>query len=601
MQKIPTIKKIVFSVVFFIIILLLLCCTEFFLRLHNYGINTEPFIIKKNIPELYIDNQALLSKYHTSGRDVLSDAKNIFPVKQSDRTLRGFVIGGSTAQGYPYTSNQSFSKILELALNSSKHYDRVDVVNLGYSAMSSFYVQDMVKKISKYDPDFIIIYSGHNEYYGTVSATTGGTYFSKSLYLNLKEIKLFQLLFNLLSKKEAQGAFKKNLMNEQFNNQRISTDSYVNSFAEIGYRKNIKKIIDHTERKNIPIFFVEPISNLIDMPPFASIEEKSEDLLFRNIKNAYDAGDLNYLNEMLIENKNLIDNSQSALLNYIVGLSKMKLSSDNFLYYLSKAKDLDSIPFRAKIGIVDELSKHGEIQKEHVKFIALTKILTDKYGSEIFGNKIFIDHLHFNMAGQKILGSVLAEEIGRYFQFSEKELNTMSDFINNKKLLNRVLNQTEFTEIFPYWSVSSIIESAPYINMEIKFKLPEVSELFPENQLAQNRALEEEMFKNVKNTDEIFEFIYNYYFKNDFSKCLPFINNLIYSYPGNPSGYTMLGEYYSMFDVTEKNMKLITSNYFKALYLSDFDNKIYTKFRSYLKRNNRDILIKQLDSMYKNN
>jgi len=49
--------------------------------------------------------------------------------------------------------------------------------------MSSYYVKDLAAKLRKYAPDFIVVYSGHNEYYGTIGALTGGNYFTKNLYL----------------------------------------------------------------------------------------------------------------------------------------------------------------------------------------------------------------------------------------------------------------------------------------------------------------------------------------------------------------------------------------------------------------------------------
>ena len=95
-----------------------------------------------------------------------------------------------------------------------------------------------------------------------------------------------------------------------------------------------------------------------------------------------------------------------------------------------------------------------------------------------------------------------------------------------------------------------------------------------------------------------FIYIYLYYLKNDLSKCLPFIDYMKFSYPGSPAGYLMTVEYYSMFELNESTIKIIVDNYFKALFLTDYDENIYNNLRSFLDKNQKADIIKQLEFMY---
>ncbi|MBI9098857.1 MAG: SGNH/GDSL hydrolase family protein [Spirochaetaceae bacterium] len=599
MQKLSKQKKTAFSFVFLFIIILFFMGMEGVLRLIDYGDNYTPFLIKQNIPDYFVDNQSFISKYHPAGKIVSTTAKNFFPVSRTKQSLRGFVIGGSTAQGYPYPANQSFSKILETALSASGHYDQVSVVNLGFSAMSSFYVKDAVAKIMDYNPDFIVVYTGHNEFYGTISGTTGKSYFFKNLYMALKEIKLFQMLFKLSTLKKRPEGVQENLMAQQFRNNQISADSEINNIAGKFFRKNIQALIDVTSRGGVPVFFIEPVSNLIDMPPFLSQTDIDDEKLFSLLYNAYNHSDSAALEQLLINNGSQIENSTSAHISYLTGLIKMKLDQKDFLPYFIRAKDLDAAPFRGRTSLIRELTEQDSLSRENVHFIPLSKILIQNFGPEILSNRIFIDHLHFNMEGQKIVGRILAEEVGSFFSFTVEEKRRMASLMDNEEILSEKLHLTEFFQVFPYWSVSSIIAGPPYTEMKIPFNLPGIAQVYPENELAKKTDLHKEMFSRVKNTNDIILFMYDYYLKNEFEKCLPFINSLIFNYPGTPAGYVLLGDYLTIFETTENNINSVISSYYKALYLSGFEYNIYSKLKKYLEENNKIEILNNLNYEYK--
>ena len=213
--------KVAFIAVFCILIFVAFILIEIFMRIAGIGVDVSLFAKPRYYPQVYVDNLNYSNKFFNTkplkNRVKLPESmiNNAFPVKKPKNTLRGFVIGESSVQGFPYGTNQSFAKICELALKTAGRYNDVEIINLGVSAMTSYYIRDAALKALRYEPDFILIYAGHNEYYGNVSYTTGGNYMTKRLYLFLKELRIFQLLFDLVTP-EGQGENSKSRMEEQY-------------------------------------------------------------------------------------------------------------------------------------------------------------------------------------------------------------------------------------------------------------------------------------------------------------------------------------------------------------------------------------------------
>jgi len=54
-------------------------------------------------------------------------------VKKDSRVIRGFLIGESTPEGFPYKPNQSFGKMTEMALNAVQSNRIFQIHNVSYS------------------------------------------------------------------------------------------------------------------------------------------------------------------------------------------------------------------------------------------------------------------------------------------------------------------------------------------------------------------------------------------------------------------------------------------------------------------------------------
>jgi len=79
-----------------------------------------------------------------------------------------------------------------------------EIINLSLTAVNSYTTLGFAREVVDYDPDAVLIYTGHNEYYGApgVASTerVGDNPFLIHLTLRLREFRLFQLLTNLYEK-----------------------------------------------------------------------------------------------------------------------------------------------------------------------------------------------------------------------------------------------------------------------------------------------------------------------------------------------------------------------------------------------------------------
>lgn len=79
-------------------------------------------------------------------------------------TRRIFVLGGSTTQGRPFSTETAFATWLELHLQAAAPGDRFEVVNVGGVSYASYRVAGILEEVLGHHPDAIVLYTGHNEF-----------------------------------------------------------------------------------------------------------------------------------------------------------------------------------------------------------------------------------------------------------------------------------------------------------------------------------------------------------------------------------------------------------------------------------------------------
>ena len=117
------------------------------LRIVNYGIDYTQFkAISNYYPNKLFLNPDLPYKYFYNIKTAPSVLPDGFDRVKKDNAFRIFVLGGSTAAGWPYVPNASFSRHLKRRLEMLYPDNTIEVINCGISAINSYTLRDFVRE-----------------------------------------------------------------------------------------------------------------------------------------------------------------------------------------------------------------------------------------------------------------------------------------------------------------------------------------------------------------------------------------------------------------------------------------------------------------------
>ena len=161
-------KRLAFSLVPAFLIVLVLFAAEIVLRI------TGPVVDDGLVTEVQFDgttwyqtNRAYLAKYFPAGSPMVPEFKTIlFRKEKLPQTFRVMCLGSSTMFGTPYDMNANIPGILRRQLRHRYPKTEWEVMNCGASAINSNVVRDLAPDLLAFRPDLVLIYMGHNEYYG---------------------------------------------------------------------------------------------------------------------------------------------------------------------------------------------------------------------------------------------------------------------------------------------------------------------------------------------------------------------------------------------------------------------------------------------------
>ncbi len=163
------IKRTVFTVAAVLLPLVLLVLAEVALRAGGVMSKRQELFLPVPQDERYVAvNPQFAGRYFAGFEPDV--APQPFLSDKPAGTRRFFVLGGSSAAGFPYHFYHGFPAYLEEMLQMAQPGERVEVINLAMTAVNSFTLWDIHRELLRYAPDGILIYAGHNEYYGAMGA-----------------------------------------------------------------------------------------------------------------------------------------------------------------------------------------------------------------------------------------------------------------------------------------------------------------------------------------------------------------------------------------------------------------------------------------------
>ena len=278
-----------------------LSLVEILLSVAGYGYNTDLFIKDPDDSSCMVMNRTASYKFFSDTANATKGNRERFKVVKGGRTFRIFVLGESTTAGYPYMHNGSFHRWLQYRLMHTFPDRNFELINVALTAVNSYTVLDFGKQVLAYQPDAVLIYAGHNEYYGALGIGSTSHISGSRLWI-LTVLKLRQLRFVQLMENGLHGLL------HLFNGKNIDTrDNLMKRMAaaqEIGYAspayqqgvdqfdKNMNEVCSLFSAAHIPVFLSTVVSNEKDLKPFISKAGRyAAAQSFVRADSAYAAGD----------------------------------------------------------------------------------------------------------------------------------------------------------------------------------------------------------------------------------------------------------------------------------------------------------------------
>lgn len=384
-------KKLLFTVLTLLIPIIFFVSFELILRSTDYRGNTDLFMKLPALDGKYkVANSNFASRYFFYTTVVPNPPAEPFLAQKPENGFRVFVMGESSAAGYPYGYNGIFGRVTQDALQDILPDHHVEVITVATSAINSYTLYDQVDEILAEKPDAIIIYTGHNEYYGALGVGSNENLGSfpgfVRFYLRIQRFKTFLFLRDqmvsftkwlgsaLSDQAVRQG---ETLMQQVVRDQSIALDGPVYRMGLRQFESNMNHILAKFHAADVPVFLGSIASNLKDHHPFESVardQHPPADIVYEEAKRLYAEGDL-----------------------------------DEALKMFKFARDLDALKFRAPTAfnfLIQSLSN-----QPGVYYVPVEERLSRVSNDGIIGFDLMLEHLHPNSRGYFEIGMAYFEAI----------------------------------------------------------------------------------------------------------------------------------------------------------------------------------------------
>jgi tetratricopeptide (TPR) repeat protein len=265
----------------------LLALVEVGLRIGGVGGAYPLFVPYDPEPGWLLTNPDFARRYFADGPFTPTPHLDFLRATKAPGTFRVVFQGESSAAGYPYGHGGAPSRMLAQRLQATFPDRPIEVVNAAFTAISSYTLLDQVDDIVAQRPDAVMIYTGHNEYYGVLGAgstrTVGGARPLVRAYLALRRLRTVQLLGRLVgpgadARVDARAAARdadaddapRTVMQLLAGDRRIPLGSPLYERGLAQFRGNLAAMLARYRARGIPVFVGTVVSNERDQPPFVT-------------------------------------------------------------------------------------------------------------------------------------------------------------------------------------------------------------------------------------------------------------------------------------------------------------------------------------------
>ena len=353
-------RKITHRVAAILLPLMVIVACEGIVRLFG----TTTFLIPvSGQPDYQTVNPAYASRYFRGF--IPQVAYNPFLKHKPDSVFRVVTLGGSTTAGYPYPFYVGFPERFAARFRSIHPERPVEVINLGMTALSSHVLRDITPHVIKMEPDAVLMYAGHNEYYGAYGAATQILHpiLIRAL-LWLKQSVLFRKFEGLIAPPVESN---RTMMAQSTTDVGIVNGGRVFHTGIQNFDQNLDAILQKFHQEGIPTYVGLTVSNMMTQAPLG--DDSTANLHWKN-------------GQQYWANRDTL-NAMKAFL---------------------QAKEYDPIRFRAPEEINHVITRRAD---EH-RAIVVNTMEGFPFGSS---DSLFTDHLHPTALGYDLMAKSFLDKI----------------------------------------------------------------------------------------------------------------------------------------------------------------------------------------------
>ena len=342
-----------------------------------------------------------------------------FPRDKGPATKRIFVLGGSTVQGRPYATETAFSKWLQLSLSAALPDTKWQVINCGGVSYASYRVAAIMDEVVEYQPDLIILYTGHNEFleaqsFGDLQKTPDWLVSLTSAANSLRTVSFAKSLLNDAAHQKHAGSDLlehevDTLLDHRGGLEKYRRNDPPRRAVVCAFEQNLLAMIDRSKAAHVPILLCVPSCNLLDCPPFKSElpHDLSEDLreeFSRKLALARAETDLDKQLQLL-QQCNEID-PKAPYVSYQLG--RIQYENGQFAKaksHLLRAKDNDVCPLRILTTMEDTIRRIAA--GEQLPIADIDRLLSEASPHGIVSRGLMVDHVHPSVRGHQLIAKQL--------------------------------------------------------------------------------------------------------------------------------------------------------------------------------------------------
>ena len=386
--------------------------------------SADPFVGFRNTRPLFV-LEASKQRYEIPEGRQLCFRPETFAATKAEHEYRIFCLGGSTVQGRPYAIETSFTTWLELSLQAADPTRDWQVVNCGGISYASYRLVPILDEVLQYEPDLIILYTGHNEFledrsYKAIKQR------SELLNMALEAASRFRT-FNV-----ARSAYLHDSQSDEPDRELLPEEVQARLDYRGGldkYRRdpqwhagvvrhfqlNLQRMISRCKLAGVPLWLVDPVCNLRTCPPFKSAHRDQLSAAEREEWNRLrQAASESYRTDMaaalgLLKQASTIDDQHAGLWYDLAKCHEAVGQFDQAAQAYRSARDHDICPLRMVEPLHEVLREVAD--KTHSTVIPVREMFEQHCEHGIPGGFLLVDHVHPSITGHRMVAELMMNQM----------------------------------------------------------------------------------------------------------------------------------------------------------------------------------------------